>query len=67
MPAWLVNPVLGVVTLALVGVLGARLYHPRVSIIAAALVGLSPFFAFNTAFGSHLAKHGAPVMTGCWW
>ncbi len=48
-PAWLVNPVLGVVTLALVWVLGARLYHPRVGIIAAALVGLSPFFAFNAA------------------
>lgn len=48
-PAWLVNPALGVVTLALVWVLGARLYHPRVGVIAAALVGLSPFFAFNAA------------------
>ncbi len=53
-PAGLVNPVLGVVTLALVWALGARLYTPRVGVLAAALVGVSPFFVFNAAsFFSH--------------
>lgn len=49
LPAWLVNPLLGPVTLALVWCLGARLYSPRVGAVAAVLVGVSPFFAFNAA------------------
>jgi hypothetical protein len=53
-PAGLVNPGLGVLTLALVWALGARLYTPRVGVLAAALVGVSPFFIFNAAsFFSH--------------
>jgi len=48
-PAWLVNPALGAVTLALVCLLGARLYTPRVGVLAAALVAVSPFFAFTAA------------------
>jgi Dolichyl-phosphate-mannose-protein mannosyltransferase len=53
-PVGLVNPVLGVVTLALVWALGARLYAPRIGVLAAALVGVSPFFVFNAAsFFSH--------------
>ena len=48
-PAWLVNPVLGAVTLGLVWTLGARLYAPRIGVLAAALVAASPFFAFNAA------------------
>lgn len=48
-PVWLVNPVLGAVTLALVWTLGHQLHGPRIGVIAAALVGLSPFFAFNAA------------------
>ena len=53
-PAGLVNPALGVLTLALVWALGARLYMPRVGVLAAALVGVSPFFIFNAAsFFSH--------------
>ena len=48
-PAWLVNPALGAVTLGLVWALGARLYTPRVGVLAAALVAASPFFAFNAA------------------
>jgi len=48
-PAWLVNPVLGALTLGLVWVLGSRLYTPRVGVLAAVLVAVSPFFAFNAA------------------
>jgi len=48
-PAWLVNPVLGAVTLGLVWQLGTRLYGPRVGASAAALVAVSPFFLFNGA------------------
>ena len=48
-PAWLVNPVLGALTLGLVWLLGARLYTPRVGVLAAVLVAVSPFFAFNAA------------------
>jgi len=53
-PPGLVNPALGVLTLALVWALGARLYTPRAGVLAAALVGVSPFFVFNAAsFFSH--------------
>ena len=48
-PAWLVNPVLGALTLGLVWLLGARLYAPHVGVLAAVLVAVSPFFAFNAA------------------
>ena len=48
-PVWLVNPALGVLTLGLVSVLGSRLYAPRVGVLAAMLVAVSPFFAFNAA------------------
>ena len=49
MPAWLVNPILGTVTLALVWALGARLYSGRAGVAAAILFGVSPFFLFNAA------------------
>ena len=49
LPAWLVNPVLGALTLGLVWQLGTRLYGPRVGVSAAALVAVSPFFLFNGA------------------
>lgn len=48
-PAWLVNPIVGAATLALIWVLGARLYDPRVGALAAILFAVSPFFAFNAA------------------
>ncbi len=48
-PSGLVNPALGTLTLALVWRLGARLYSPRIGVLAAALVAVSPFFAFNAA------------------
>ena len=48
-PVWLVNPVLGVLTLGLVWVLGSRLYAPRVGVLAAVIVAVSPLFALNAA------------------
>lgn len=49
MPLWLVNPLLGALTLGLVWWLGARLYNARVGVLSAAIVGASPFFLFNAA------------------
>lgn len=49
MPVWLVNPILGAVTLVLVAHLGRRLHSPRVGVLAAAIVGISSFFLFNAA------------------
>ena len=49
LPAWLVNPVLGALTLGLIWQLGTRLYGPRAGASAAALIAVSPFFLFNGA------------------
>ncbi|MDH4064197.1 MAG: glycosyltransferase family 39 protein, partial [Acidobacteriota bacterium] len=49
LPPWLVNPLMGTVTLGLIWCLGVRLYTPRVGVLAAAIVGVSPFFLFNAA------------------
>ncbi len=48
-PVWLVNPILGAVTIVLTSMLGARLYSARVGVLAAIVVGVSPFFLFNGA------------------
>lgn len=48
-PPWLVNPVVGAATLLLVWTLGTQLYGARVGVLAAALLAVSPFFAFNAA------------------
>jgi hypothetical protein len=48
-PAWLVNPSLGALTLGLVWQLGTRLYGRRVGVSASVLVAVSPFFLFNGA------------------
>ena len=49
LPVWLVNPLLGTLTLGLIWGLGARLYSGRVGVAAAFLVAVSPFFLFNAA------------------
>ncbi|MCC7240618.1 MAG: hypothetical protein IT180_01725 [Acidobacteria bacterium] len=49
LPAWSVNPLLGALTLGLVWWLGARLYSARAGVLAAALIGGSPYFLFNAA------------------
>ena len=49
LPVWLVNPLLGTLTLGLIWGLGARLYSGRVGVAAALLVAVSPFFLFNAA------------------
>lgn len=48
-PPWLVNPAVGAVTLLLVWTLGAQLYGRRAGVLAALLLAVSPFFAFNAA------------------
>jgi hypothetical protein len=48
-PASLVNPILGGLTLAALAALGTRLYDVRTGVLAALLVGVSPFFLFNGA------------------
>jgi len=49
LPAWLVSPIVGALTLGLVWHLGTRLYGPRAGVSAAALIAVSPFFLFNGA------------------
>lgn len=49
LPAWVVNPLVGTLTLALVWRLGERLHGPRVAVLATGLVAVSPFFLFNAA------------------
>lgn len=48
-PAWLVNPIIGAATLALVWTLGAQLHDGRTGVTAAATLAVSPFFLFNAA------------------
>lgn len=48
-PAWLVNPLIGVATLALVWTLGTQLYDGRTGALSAATLAVSPFFLFNAA------------------
>lgn len=48
-PAWLVNPLLGAATLALVWTLGSQLYGAPAGALAALVLAASPFFAFNAA------------------
>jgi hypothetical protein len=48
-PVWLVNPLLGVTTVILAGVLGTRLYGPRAGVWSAIVVGTMPYVLFNAA------------------
>lgn len=65
-PAWLVNPTLGLLTLVLLYAVGARLYDRRTGLAAAVLVGASPFFLFNAAsYFSHTAC-GAALLGAAW-
>ena len=48
-PAWLVNPLVGAATLALVWTLGTRLYDARTGVLSTAILAISPFFLFNAA------------------
>jgi hypothetical protein len=65
-PAWLVNPILGALTLGLVWQLGARLYTPRVGACAAVLVAVSPFFLFNGASYFSHTFCGALLLGAAW-
>jgi hypothetical protein len=64
LPVWLVSPAFGVLSLALVWRLGARLYSPRVGVTAAVLVAVSPFFLFNGASYFSHTFFGAMLLGG---
>lgn len=65
-PAGLVNPALGVLTLALVWALGARLYTPRIGVLAAGIVGVSPFFVFTAASYFSHTFCGVLLLAAAW-
>ena len=66
LPVWLVNPLLGTLTLGLVWALGARLYNPRAGVMAATLVLVSPFFLFNAASYFSHTLCGALLLAAAW-
>lgn len=65
-PAGLVNPAFGVLTLALVWALGARLYTPRIGVLAAGIVGISPFFTFTAASYFSHTFCGVLLLAAAW-
>jgi hypothetical protein len=53
-PSWLVNPLLGTATIAIVWALGGALHGTRIGVLAAGMTAVSAFFVFNAAsFFSH--------------
>ena len=76
-PVWLVNPLLGLVTVLLAAVLARRLYGPRAAVWAAIVIGTMPYVLFNAAsYFSHplcgvLLLAAACLATGAhrrrWW
>ena len=48
-PAWLLNPLLGVATVVVLWALARELHGARIGALAAALTAISPFFVFNAA------------------
>ncbi len=65
-PVWLVNPLLGTLTVGLMWALGARLYGPRAGVLAAGLVMVSPFFLFNAASYFSHPLCGALLLAAAW-
>lgn len=49
LPSWIVNPLLGTLSLFLIAGLGTRLHSARVGVLAALITGMTPFFLFNAA------------------
>lgn len=66
LPAWLVNPILGTLTLGLIWALGARLYSGRAGVAAAFLFGVSPFFLFNAASYFSHTFCGVLLLSAAW-
>ncbi|MCC7127065.1 MAG: hypothetical protein IT178_19645 [Acidobacteria bacterium] len=66
LPAWAVNPLLGVLTLVAVAALGWRLHSPRAGLVAALIVGVSPFFLFNAASYFSHTFCGLLLVTAAW-
>jgi hypothetical protein len=66
LPVWLVNPLLGTLTLGVVSALGTRLYGPRAGVLAAVLVLVSPFFVFNAASYFSHPLCGVLLLAAAW-
>ncbi len=66
LPAWVVNPLLGVLTLVAVAALGWRLHSARAGLVAALIVGVSPFFLFNAASYFSHTFCGLLLVTAAW-
>lgn len=49
LPLWLVNPLLGTLSLFVLFLLGRRLYGDRTALLAALVLLVSPYFLFNAA------------------
>ena len=65
-PPWLVNPLLGSLTIGLVWALGVRLHGPRAGVMAAVFVLASPFFLFNAASYFSHTFCGALLLGAAW-
>ena len=65
-PAWLVNPLFGSLTVGLVWALGTRLYNGRAGVLAAMLTLVSPFFLFNGASYFSHTFCGALLLAAAW-
>jgi hypothetical protein len=65
-PLWLVNPVLGLLTLGLTGVVGRRLYGRRAAVVAVVGLAASPFFLFNSASYFAHALCAVQVLAFAW-
>lgn len=49
LPLWLVNPLLGMLSLLVLFLLGRRLYGDKTALLAVLLLAVSPYFLFNAA------------------
>jgi hypothetical protein len=65
-PVWLVNPLLGALTLVLIFLLGRELHGARTGMLAAWLTGISPFFLFNGASYFSHTFCGALLLGAAW-
>lgn len=61
LPLWIVNPIIGAVTLAVFYALARRYVEPGLAWLGAALLGSSAFFAFNSA---SFFNHSLAALTG---
>lgn len=66
LPAWLISPLTGGALLVLAALLGHRRDGPLGGVVAAALIGASPFFLFNAAAYFEHVPAAAAGLLFCW-